>query len=153
MATYAAVFGPEPPATVQPTVALAPDGNVWIASRIDAYPGAAHTLIAVNADGSRVFHSASFPAIPQIAFDGQNSVYAALSTEWPNLRTSLDAPRRGWCEPSFNLYLLRMGPDGSFREATYLPGRGRIVAFEGPDRLFIGSSQRDCWLDYRSLNN
>jgi uncharacterized protein (TIGR03437 family) len=141
MATYAPIYGVDPPSNPQSFVALAPDGSVWISSVFLLYQyGNAHTLVAVSTDGSRVFHSASYPDLPQVAFDAAGNVWVALMTSWPNLPTAPDAPRRAPCS-YWSLYLEKLDPAGYFLDGTYLPTLGSIVTFDGPDRIFVQNNQ------------
>ncbi len=142
MATYVPIVGRTTSSfTSRSSVALAPGGSLWIASAFQFDGGGdAYTLVALSADGSRVFHSESVPAFPEVSFDSRGNVLAAVSTYWPNLPTVPDAPRRAACQADLNLHLRTMAPDGSWLNGTYLPGAGRIVAFDGPDRLFVDSS-------------
>jgi len=141
MATYVPIAGRTTgPFTSRSSVALAPGGHLWVGSAFrfqDDRVAAAFTLVAVSADGAKELRSESVPAFPYVAFDSRGQVWVAVSTSWPNLLTALDAPRRAACHPNDNLYLRTLSPEGAVLDATYLPVSGRILAFDGPDRLFV----------------
>lgn len=140
MATYVPVYGRSVEGRVSGvSVSLAPQGDLWIGSRIYLpypYSGSAQTLVALSGDGRRTIYSGSFPDVPAISFDrSTGAVYAAVVTGQPNLRTSLDAPRRARCEDL--IYLLTLTAGGAFQDATYVNARGFIRYFDGPGRLFL----------------
>lgn len=143
MATYAAVTGRTTETLdIQTSLALAPDGTLWLASEVTFYYPIAATLrplVAVSGDGSRIVDSENLRFVPNIAFESSGNVLLAATTKYPNLPTSLDAPVRVPCLENA-LYLVKKAPDGSFLSATYANATGQVLAFTGFDRLFISSN-------------
>jgi uncharacterized protein (TIGR03437 family) len=150
MATYLPIIGSNvgfQSRQVQTSLALAPGGDLWIASQILFYDtgGTAQTLVAVSGDGSRVLDSESVTYFPRLAFDPDGNVLLAVAGFYLNLPTTLDASLRVACPNLGGLYVAKKAPDGSVLYATYVNVTGPIVAFEGFDRLFVNP-------DYYDLN-
>ena len=152
MATYVAIIGSNPEAfkagafEVHMTLALAPGGNLWLASKFDFYTpayGAAQTLVGVSGDGSHILKSESIPYFPQIAFDAEGNLLLAAMTDFLNLPTTLDAPIRAPCI-SNGIYFAKKAQDGSLLYATYVndsadfTGYGAMLTLDASGRLLVG---------------
>ncbi len=141
-ATYVPIFGQTSGQfTPYHAVSLAPNGSIWISSAMHFLEGGdAQTLVALSAGGEQVFHSESVTDFPVVAFDSSGNVLVAISTSWPNLATTPDAPRRAPCPQGLALHLRKLTSGGALLSATYLHETGKIVQFDGPDRLFIDAT-------------